>query len=633
MKILLFNLGTIEFRIMDWGVEGFKSLFEQDIILYGPIPNEKFKYGNKEIPILSIFESTTIKAVFDRLPEGWYPDIVTCETSVINYIPDISLCPVKTILFTRDAWSDTVFNKGLVEFFDFLNHATIDRPLYNAFHVNLLPLSNCAVTIPGPGALNSEFKTREIDVIAIATYNRAFYHDRYKTFYKLSELNKTGLNIKYVLGIRYSEIYTYYQRSKIVIDWSYTLSNRSYEAALNGCLLFSHKDNQLIKDFWIPGEEYIPYDENNLSELVEYYVNNPEEAGKIIKKAQDKVRNIPQSWGEYVWENVTLAYETDISVEERVGYCKSLPPAVALYRSATPLLFNYDYSTDYPSNWKELYFFRIDESLSLATEQHEKIGPLIEAARLAYLLKKPELSEKYLDELEIVFPGYAWIYYIKGRIYRDRGENNLALASLEKAVKCATGFPDPLKQYILPVIEHGNTCDTRRVTDHLWQSTYDHHNEYQVKALLHLSYELTGNIYERIDERENAENAYSEAIGQIPVPDCVYRIGPLLVRKKEFEKILKVTADGLEDSPYDSIMILYKAYALIQTGRKRDAYNVLKEHNKALKNFVNVRKVLLIRNSINFILLFMFFGKQPCSKIIIELIKVLKSKLGVIYLE
>ena len=127
MKILLFNLGTIEHRIIGWGIEGFKSLFEQDIILWGPIPDKILVYENKEIPILSFFEQTSISDIFKRLPKDWYPDVVTCETSVLNYVPDIYNCPVKTILFTRDAWSDSIFNKNLVEFFDFLNHATIDR--------------------------------------------------------------------------------------------------------------------------------------------------------------------------------------------------------------------------------------------------------------------------------------------------------------------------------------------------------------------------------------------------------------------------------------------------------------------------------------------------------------------------
>jgi len=633
MKILLFNLGTIEFRIIDWGIEGFKSLFEQDIILWGPIPDKKFMYEDKEIPILSILEPTTIEAVFDRLPEGWYPDIVACETSVLNYIPDIYLCPVKTILFTRDAWSDTIYNKNLVELFDFLNHATIDRSLYNALHVHLLPLSNCAVSIPGTGVRISEFENREIDIIAIASYDRFFYHERYKTFYKLADLNKIGIKIKYITGIKYSEINTYYQRSKIVIDWAYTLSNRSYEAALNGCLLFSHKDNLLIKDFWMPWEEYIPYDENNLLELVTYYINNPDHAKRVISKAQEKIQTIPPSWGQYVWENIDLAYKTNISIQERIKYIESLPLQDLHYRSATPLLFNYDYNTNFPSNWKELYFTRIDHALSYPVNQDAKIAPLIEAARVAFILKKTELSAKYLKELQEVLPDYAWIYYFHGRIYFEYGENNLALQSLQKAIECALKAPELLQKFVLPFIEKGNTCDCRRITDYMWQSIYNHRNEFQVMALLHLTFELSGDIYQRIEEPNQAINSYIEAINYIPIPDCIYKVNPLLIDSMEFEKLIEITNKGIENSPYDSILILYLAYALIQLKQKLRVFKVLKDHKRALKCFVNVRKILFIRSLINLILFFLLLGKYPDSKIIIELIRILKKKLEFTYLE
>jgi hypothetical protein len=84
MNILLFNLGTIEDRIFEWEIEGFQTLFEQDIILWGPIPDKEFIYRNKKIPILNVSETTTINTVFSRLPDGWYPDILTCDTSVLN---------------------------------------------------------------------------------------------------------------------------------------------------------------------------------------------------------------------------------------------------------------------------------------------------------------------------------------------------------------------------------------------------------------------------------------------------------------------------------------------------------------------------------------------------------------------
>ncbi|HEY5123665.1 MAG TPA: glycosyltransferase, partial [Ignavibacteria bacterium] len=545
MKILLFNLGPIEHRIIAWGIEGFQSLFEQDIILWGPIPDTKFLYNGKEIPIVSFFEQTSIKTVFDKLPNGWVPDIVTCDTSVLNYIPDIFMCPVKTVLFTRDAWSDTIFNRSLVELFDFLNHAIIDRSLYNTFHVNLLPLSNCAVSIPGIGISNSEFKNREIDVIAIANYDRSFYHERYKTFYKLSDLNKTDIKIRFFKGIKRPEIYNYYQRSKIMIDWAHTLSNRSYEAALNGCLLFSHEDNNLIKDFWTPWEEYIPYNENNLSELINFYIDNPDQSQKIINKARRKIQTIPENWGQMVWENINLAYNTSISIQDRIKYSESTPIEVLHYRSATPLLYNYDYNTNFPSNWKELYFERIDNALSASKNKDSKIAPLIEAARVAFLLKKTELSVKYLNELQKVLPDYAWIYYFHGRMYFEQGENNQALLSLQKAIDYGFMAPELLQKFVLPVIEKGNTCDSRRITNYMWQSVYKHNNEFQVKALLHLAFELSGYIYQRIEEQNKAINAYVEAINYVPIPDCIYKVNPLLIQSMEFEKLSEITGKGL----------------------------------------------------------------------------------------
>jgi tetratricopeptide (TPR) repeat protein len=626
MKILLFNLGSIEDRIFEWEIEGFQTLFAQDIILWGPIPDKKFSYGGKEIPILNVSEPTLINSVFSQLPEGWYPDIVTCDTSVLNYVPDIYKCPVKTILFTRDAWSDTIFNKRLVELFDFFNYGTIDRATYYKFQSNILPLSNFAVSTPGKGKVNSEFEKRDIDVIAIANYDRSFYHERYKIFYKLAVTNNKGLNIKYFRGIKRSEIYTLYQRSKIVIDWAHTLSNRSYEAALNGCLLFSHKDNLLLKEFWIPWEEYIPYDEKNVLELIAYYIKNPELAEKVINNAREKIQRIPASWGEAIWENIKIADKTNVSIQERIRRNESTPEAVLTYRASTPFLYNYDYSTEFPANWESLYFDRIDDALSASEDINTRIAPLIEAARFAFLLQKQELAEKYLNELHKALPDYAWTYYLNARIYFDQGNNNEALTFLQKAIEAGSKYPELLKQYVLPVIEKGNACDGRRVTSYMWESVYNQDNEFQVKSLLHLSFELSGDVYIRLGDQNKAVAAYSEAVQKTPVPDCIYKISPLLISTNDYKALLKITDEGIDNSPYDNILILYKAYALISLKQKRKAFKILKEHKNALKSFIGVRKLKKLKMSIVLILPLIFLSIPISSKIIIKLIGILKKK-------
>jgi tetratricopeptide (TPR) repeat protein len=487
-------------------------------------------------------------------------------------------------------------------------------------------LSNFAVSTPGKGAVNSEFEKRGIDVIAIANYDKSFYHERYKTFYKLAVLNNNSFNIKFFKGIKRSEIYTLYQRSKIVIDWAHTLSNRSYEAALNGCLLFSHKDNLLLKEFWIPWEEYIPYDEKNVLELISYYINNPDLAKKVINNAKEKIQRIPASWGEAMWENIYMAYKADVSINDRIKRNESTPKSVLTYRASTPLLYNYDYSTNFPANWKALYFERIDEALSASEDINTRIPPLIEAARFAFLLQKLELSKKYLNELHKFLPDYAWTYYLEARIYFNQGDNNQALLSLQKAIETGSKHPELLQQHVLPVIEKGNACDGRRVTSYMWQSVYNHDNEFQVKALLHLSFELSGDVYIKLADQNNAVKSYLEAIYHIPVPDCIYKINPLLTVTSEFESILEVTEKGIDNSPYDNILILYKAYALIHLKQKRKAYRILKEHKEALKSFIGVRKFKKLRNSISLILPLIFLSKMLSSKIIIELIEILKKK-------
>jgi tetratricopeptide (TPR) repeat protein len=397
-------------------------------------------------------------------------------------------------------------------------------------------------------------------------------------------------------------------------------------------LLFSHKDNPLIKDFWIPWEEYVPYDDSNILELIVHYIKNPDEAKRIITNAKEKSKSIPASWGEFVWENINIAYKTDVSIQNRIKHAELMHLTVLKHCTATPFLYNYEYKTNFPENWRDLYFKRIDDALSFAINPNDRIAPLIEAARIAFLFKKFELTLKYLEELQKVLPDYAWIYYLLGRIYFERGENNQALLSLQKAVDCALKAPELLQQFVLPVIEDDNVCDGRRITNYIWQPVYNHNNEFQFKTLTHLALELTGVIYQHVGDINNSINSYIRAVEFVPIPDCIYKVNNLLIKSGEFGKLLQITEKGIEDSPYDSILILYKTYALIQLKQMRKACNVLNEHKKALRSFLGVRKIKIMRIVINLILPLLFFRVYPISKVIIEMISILKKKAGLTYL-
>ena len=633
MKILMFNLGTIKHRILSWEVDGFKSLFEQDIILWGPVPDKQFVYKGKEIPILQVFEETSISGLLEQLPEGWYPDIITCDTSAISYVPDIYNCPVKTIIFTRDSWSDTIFNRGLVEFFDFLNSSTIERSVYNAFHVNILPLRGFAVSTPAPGTNNSDYKKRDIDVVAIANYDNSFYHERHKVFYNLSASLGNKYNINFLRSIERSEIYNYYQRSKIVLDWAHTLSNRSYEAALNGCLLFSHEDNKIMSEFWVPWEEYIPYNEDNLPDLVSRYLDNPEMSKRITENAMGKINQVPLTWGDMAWDRTCAANFIDVNIHDRIEYNGSISPSTLFYRTATPLLYNYEYGKNFPGNWSELYFERIDKAILTATSTDERILPLVEASRMAFLLGRDSEAIAYLAQLDLQLPEYAWIHYLKARIAFKNKEYDNSLVLLSRALACGRDAPELLQKYIMPVIEKGNACDGRRVTNYMWQSVYNHNNEYQVEALFYLSFELAGFLHGLRGEKQKAIDSYLSAVESIPFPDCIHRLSPLLIEAQDYATLSDVTDMGHKDSPYDTIVVLYRAFAMIWSGQRKSAARDLKRHRAALNSFKGIRQITLVRIVISGLIPLLFASRGVSSLMMLKLVNRIKSKSGFTYLD
>ncbi|MZQ49083.1 MAG: glycosyltransferase [Bacteroidales bacterium] len=612
MKILLFNLGSVFERIVSWDTEGYKTLFEHDVILWGPIPDSQFSFNGKVIPILNLEGPSSIGEVFARLPEGWVPDVVTCDTSVLNYITDIYLCPVRTILFTRDAWADTIYNRNLVEFFDFVCHSVIDLAVYNNYKINILPLAGFPVSLPGPDLRETEFSKREIDVICIANFYEGFYHERYRILYNLAESNKDNLKIHYYSGLTRKEIHAYYRKSKIVIDWAHTLSNRSYEAALNGCLLFSHRDNNVMKTFWMPGKEYVPYVENDLYDQLVYYINHPDKAREIIARAAEKIRTLPVGFGQYILENVKQAIIADVDITERTERIRKLSPGELAYRTATPLMYNYRYNTEYPLYWKEIYFERIEKAIVAITDWKSGVQPLIEAVRVSFLLGKFEICSGYLEKLRGIVPDYGWIYYLQGRIYYNEKEYTRALDSLAKAIDCATGFPGLLQNYVLPFVDKDLSCDGRRIANYLWQSVYNHGNEYQVKALLHYSHDLSGDILIRKNLPNEAKAAYFKAISFIPSPESIIKAAPLFVQSMEFDKILEITENGTQDSPYNTIIVFYKVFSLLSLNKVSQAISVLKRHRKALSCFKGIRRMRIIQ----------------CLTILISVVSLINGKLG-----
>jgi hypothetical protein len=129
----------------------------------------------------------------------------------------------------------------------------------------------------------------------------------------------------------------------------------------------------------------------------------------------------------------------------------------------------------------------------------------------------------------------------------------------------------------------------------------------------------------RLSDQIQAIKSYSEAINHLPLPDCIYKINPLLINNRDFKTVLQITGLGIDNSPYDNILILYKTYALLQLRQRIKAFKVLKEHKGALKSFIGTRKLKKMRRSIFLLMPLVLLNINLSSKIIIKLIDILKK--------
>jgi len=251
---------------------------------------------------------------------------------------------------------------------------------------------------------------------------------------------------------------------------------------------------------------------------------------------------------------------------------------------------------------------------------------------MEFLLRKGSTTFCFIDQLESQMSDYAWVYYLKARLLLDGGEHDQALQLLNLSLESARKAPELLKRYILPVIEKGNTCDGRRITNYMWQVAYKDDNIYQVNALNHLVHELSGYIYELRGEKQKAIEAYSSAITNVPVPDCIHRLAPLLIETKDYIKLSDVAVKGHEDSPYDTILVLYMAYAWICSSQKMMAAGALRSHSAALHSFKGQRKIILIRMVCAGLIPLIFISRRLSSFLITKFIIRIKNKSGFIYL-
>ena len=156
----------------------------------------------------------------------------------------------------------------------------------------------------------SEEKARDIDVLFVGNLHPAVQRERLPWLGRLARLAdhrrvaiRTG-----VFGAEYCDLL---RRARIVFNRSIRgeCNRRAFEAAAAGALLFQENGNLEVPAFFQDRQECVYYDEDNLEDLLEYYLDHEDERRGIAEAGRKKVANYSF---EELWDGQVRAIEREL---------------------------------------------------------------------------------------------------------------------------------------------------------------------------------------------------------------------------------------------------------------------------------------------------------------------------------
>src|SRR5262245_29222733 len=237
---------------------------------------------------LAIGLTDTWDDVCQRLPAGWRPDFIALF--------------LRYTTIPLNLWTASVPLVGLASDWNLLWHAyrnqlaSCDLILTDTAGVDAFKRQGlkhaCFANLYGCGRafLEEPVETqRDIDILFVGNLHPAVQRQRLAWSGRISRLAarfqvaiRTG-----VFGADYRQLL---RRAKIVFNRSIRdeCNQRVFEALASGALLFQEAGNREVAEHFRDRQECVYYTDENLEELLTYYLENEEERNKIAAAAQAK---------------------------------------------------------------------------------------------------------------------------------------------------------------------------------------------------------------------------------------------------------------------------------------------------------------------------------------------------------
>lgn len=178
---------------------------------------------------------------------------------------------------------------------------------------------------------------RDLDIVMVGNFNHDIQRERARWLARVARLSQR-YRVLLTTNVYGEEYVRLMNRAKIVFNRSIRgeINMRAYEAPACGALLFYERENEEIRELFIDRQECVLYGDDDLEDLLDYYLSHPAEARRIAEAGWQKVQTHTGAHQmARILDLVESAWNTHIPSERSFF---SLPPAEKDFRRAHHLM-------------------------------------------------------------------------------------------------------------------------------------------------------------------------------------------------------------------------------------------------------------------------------------------------------
>ncbi len=133
---------------------------------------------------------------------------------------------------------------------------------------------------------------RDLDIVMVGSFNHEVQHERSRWIARVARMSDR-FRVCITTNVYGDDYVRLMNRARIVFNRSIRgeLNMRAYEAAACGALMFYERGNPEIETLFTPGEECVLYDENDLEDLLAYYLAHEDERARIAANGLARVQS------------------------------------------------------------------------------------------------------------------------------------------------------------------------------------------------------------------------------------------------------------------------------------------------------------------------------------------------------